>query len=331
MAWVRRTALIVMTVFFAMTVTFVVIRLMPGNPVETLAMDMMRNQGIDYQEAYARAKAMLNYDPDIPIAQQYGRYVSGLLRGNLGESMSYRQPVINVIAGALPWTLLVLSISLLCSFVIGIFVGMFIAWRRDTIIDPIVSIYASIFGSIPNYIVGLILIIIFAVNLRWFPSRGPYDSSVMPGFTWDYISSVLRHAVLPISAYIITGVGGWALAMKGNAVNVLGEDYITAARARGLPERRIITTYVGRNALLPLVTNLAISFGMMFGGSPLIENIFVYPGVGYFLNQAVGRRDFTLMQGMFLMITVAVVLANLVAEILYSVLDPRIRQEGYTT
>jgi len=175
--------------------------------------------------------------------------------------------------------------------------------------------------------VGLILIIIFAVNLKWLPNRGPYDSSVMPGFTWPYISSVLKHAILPISAYIITGLGGWALAMKGNAISVLGEDYITAAKARGLPQRRIITTYVGRNAILPLITNLAISFGMMFGGSPLIENIFVYPGVGYFLNQAVGRRDFTLMQGMFLMITVAVVLANLIAEILYSVLDPRIRQE----
>lgn len=331
MAWVRRLTLVVLTVFFAMTVTFVVIRLMPGNPVETLAMDMMRNQGIDYKEAYTRAKAMLNYDPDIPISQQYRMYISGLLRGNLGESMAYRQPVVSVIAGALPWTLLVLSISLFVSFLIGVLVGMFIAWKRTTILDPVVSVYASIFGSIPNYIIALILIIIFAVNLRWFPGRGPYDSAAIPGFNWRFISSVLRHAVLPVSAYVITDVGGWALAMKGNAVSVLGEDYITAARARGLSDRRIITTYVGRNALLPLVTNLAISFGMMFGGSPLIENIFVYPGVGYFLNQAVGRRDFTLMQGMFFMITLAVVLANLVAEMLYAVLDPRIRQEGSAT
>lgn len=327
MAWIKRLMLIILTIFFAMTVTFVVIRMMPGNPVETLAMDMVRNQGINYQEAYARAKSMLNYDPDIPIIQQYGKYISGLLRGNLGESMSFKKPVIQVIAGALPWTLLILSISLLVSFIVGILIGMYVAWKRNTIVDPIVSIYASIAGSIPDYIVGLILIIIFAVNLKWLPNRGPYDSSVMPGFNWPYISSVLKHAILPISAYIITGLGGWALAMKGNAISVLGEDYITAARARGLPQRRIITTYVGRNAILPLITNLAISFGMMFGGSPLIENIFVYPGVGYFLNQAVGRRDFTLMQGMFLMITVAVVLANLIAEILYSVLDPRIRQE----
>jgi len=327
-AWVRRILLVVLTIFFAMTVTFVVIRMMPGNPVETLAMDMVRNQGVNYDEAYARAKSMLNYDPDIPLTQQYVRYVSGLLKGNLGESMSFKRPVTEVIAGALPWTLLLLSVSLLISFVIGIFIGMYVAWKRNTIVDPIVSIYASIAGSIPDYIVGLLLILLFAVNLHWLPNRGPYDPSVTPGFNWPYISSVAEHAILPISAYIITGLGAWALAMKGNAISVLGEDYITAARARGLPQRRIITTYVGRNAILPLITNLAISFGMMFGGSPLIENIFVYPGVGYFLNQAVSRRDFTLMQGMFLMITVAVVLANLVAEILYSVLDPRIRQEG---
>ncbi|AEE97244.1 ABC transporter permease [Mahella australiensis] len=328
MAWIRRLMLIILTIFFAMTITFVVIRMMPGNPVETLAMDMVRNQGVNYEEAYARAKSMLNYDPDIPIIQQYSRYVSGLLKGNFGESMSFKKPVVQVIAGALPWTLLLLSISLFISFIIGIFIGMYVAWKRNTIVDPIVSIYASIAGSIPDYIVGLILIIIFAVNLKWLPNRGPYDSSVMPGFNWPYISSVLEHAILPISAYVITGLGGWALAMKGNAISVLGEDYVTAAKARGLSQRRIITTYVGRNALLPLITNLAISFGMMFGGSPLVENIFVYPGVGYFLNQAVGRRDFTLMQGMFLMITIAVVLANLIAEILYSILDPRIRQEG---
>lgn len=328
MAWLRRLFLIVLTIFFATTVTFVVIRSMPGNPVETLAMDMMRNQGLDYQEAYGKAKALLNYDPDIPLGQQYITYMKGMLSGNFGESMSYRKPVVFVIAGALPWTLFILSLSLFIAFLIGIFIGMYIAWKRKTILDPIVTFYAAVAGSIPDFIVGFLLIIIFGVLLNVLPTRGPYESSVTPGFNAQYIGSVLQHAILPISAYVITGLGGWALTMKGNAISVLGEDYITAAKARGLSERRIVTTYVGRNALLPLITNLAITFGMMFGGSPLIENIFVYPGVGYFLNQAVGRRDYPLMQGMFLMITVAVVLTNLAAEVLYSVMDPRIRQEG---
>lgn len=328
MNWIRRIVVLILTVFFAMTVTFAVIRLMPGDPAQTMAMDMVRNQGIPYQDALNQAKLILNYDPSVPLHIQYVKYVKGLLQGNMGESMAYRKPVISVIMGALPWTLFVLSFAILISFIIGILLGMYIAWKRKTLLDPVVSVYASIAGSIPDYIVALLLITVFSVSLGWLPSRGPYDSSVTPGFNIDYILSVIKHAILPISAYVITGLGGWALTMKGNAMSVLGEDYIMAAKARGLSDRRIITAYVGRNALLPLITSLAISFGMMFGGSPLVENIFVYPGVGYFLNQAIGRRDYLLMQGMFLMITVAVVIANLIAELLYTVLDPRVKEEG---
>ncbi len=328
MIWLKRLLLLAATVFFAMTLTFLIIRLMPGDPVETMALNMVRDQGVDYKDAYMRAKDMLNYDPQIPLYVQYGRYISSLMKGSLGLSMMYRKSVIQIITGALPWTLLILTISLFISFLLGILIGMYIAWKRKTILDPVLSMYASIMGSVPEYVIAFILVIIFTMNLRWFPSRGAYSSSVVPGMNLPYILSVLYHAVLPISAYIIAGLGGWALNMKGNAINVLGEDYITAARARGLGQKRIVTWYVGRNALLPLVTNLAISFGMVFGGSPLIEYLFVYPGVGYFLNQAIANRDYLLMQGMFLMITVTVVIANLIAEILYSVLDPRIRVEG---
>ena len=171
-------------------------------------------------------------------------------------------------------------------------------------------------------------IMIFSVNLKWFPSRGAYDSSIPPGLTPEFIKSVLYHAVLPITSYVFASLGIWALNMKANAVSVLGEDYITAARIRGLTDRRIISSYVGRNALLPLVTQLAISFALVFAGAPLIENLFLYPGVGYYLNQSISRRDYPLMQGMFLVITIAVVIANLVAEISNSMLDPRLRTES---
>jgi len=169
---------------------------------------------------------------------------------------------------------------------------------------------------------------IFSVRLGWLPGRGAYDSAIPPGFNMAYIGSVLLHAILPVSSNVVASVGMWGLSMKASAMSVLGEDYISAARVRGLPSRRIITSYVGKNAMLPLVTQLAISFAMIFGGSPLIENMFLYPGVGYFLNQAIARRDYLLMQGMFLIITVAVVLANLISEMLYTVLDPRLRTEG---
>jgi peptide/nickel transport system permease protein len=326
MHWARKILLLIVTVFFAMSVTFTAIHFMPGDPVQTMAMDMQRNLGITYEDAYDKSKAFLNYDPDIPLVKQYLKYVRGLVRGNFGDSMIFKKPVVTVIAGALPWTLFVLSVALFLSFTVGILVGTYIAWKRKTILDPVLSMYTSVLGSIPDFIVGFLLIILLAVKFKIFPSRGPYDSSVIPGFNVPFIISVLKHAALPILSFFLTTVGGWALMMKGNSTSVLGEDYITSARARGLSEGRIVTVYVARNAMLPLVTALAVTFGMLFGGSPLVENLFVYPGIGFFLGQSIARRDFTLMQGMFLMTTIAVVTANLLAEVLYSVLDPRVRR-----
>jgi peptide/nickel transport system permease protein len=327
MSWVKKIVLLILTVFFATTITFIVIRVMPGDPVQTMAMQFVREEGLDYANAYNRAKSELAFDPSISVPAQYLMYLQNLSQGKLGQSMVYRKPTSEIVAAALPWTLFVFSSALLASFLLGILIGMFIAWKRKTILDPILSVFTSITSSIPNYIVAFLFIIVFSVNLQWFPSRGAWDSGIQPGWTWEYISSVLFHAVLPITSYIFASVGMWAMNMKANAVGILGEDYITAARIRGLSNRRIITGYVGRNALLPLVTQLAISFAMVFGGSPLIENMFMYPGVGYYLNQALSRRDYTLMQGMFLTITVAVVLANLLAELLNDVLDPRLRSQ----
>lgn len=327
MSWVKKIILLLLTIFFATTTTFVVIRVMPGDPVETMAMQLVREEGLDFINAYARAKSELSYDPQLSIGAQYSVYLQNLAQGKLGQSMVYRKPTSELVAAALPWTLFVFSSALLVSFLIGILIGMYIAWRRKTILDPILSVFTSITSSIPAYIVAFLFIIIFSVNLQWFPSRGAWDSSIQPGWTMEYISSVLFHAVLPITSYIFASVGMWAMNMKANAVSILGEDYITAARIRGLTNRRIITGYVGRNALLPLITQLAISFAMVFGGSPLIENMFMYPGVGYFLNQALSRRDYPLMQGMFLTITIAVVFANLLAELLNDVLDPRLRSQ----
>jgi len=328
MEWVKKLSLLITTVFFALTVTFVVIRVMPGDPVETMAMSMVRDQGIDYESAYRQSQAMLNYDPDRPILDQYVDYLTDLLHGDLGISLVYKAPVASLVFSSLPWTLFIFSSALFISFALGVLVGMYIAWRRQTLLDPMLSIYASITGSIPSYILAFIFILLFSVRMGLLPSRGAYDSAISPGLNIAFIGSVAYHAILPISANVVASLGMWGLSMKASAMGVLGEDYITAARIRGLPGRRIITSYVGKNAMLPLVTQLAISFGMIFGGSPLIENMFLYPGVGYFLNQAIARRDYLLMQGMFLIITVAVVSANLLAELLYSVLDPRLRSEG---
>ena len=314
------------TIFFAIVAMFLVIQSMPGDPVQTLAAEISRTENLEMDLAYAKAKAQLNYDPDVPVLQRLGTYLGGILRGNLGNSLAYRQPVVNLVLGALPWTLLVLSISLTLSFTVGVIAGIFIAWQRKRWLNGLLNLWQSIFGSIPDYIIAYLLIFLFAVTLGWLPSRGPYSAQVTPGFNAAFIGNVLRHAVLPVMAYFLTTVANWTIGMRANALGVLGEDYVAYAAARGLSRRRILVHYVGRNSILPMITSLAISFGFMFGGSPLIENLFMYPGVGYYLNQAISRRDYPLMQGMYFIMIVVVVLSGLLAEWLYAVLNPRLRE-----
>lgn len=314
------------TILFAIIAMFVVIQAMPGNPVETLAAEISRTENLEMDLAYAKAKSILNYDPDVPTVQRLGNYLGGILRGNLGDSLAYRKPVIGLVLGALPWTLLVLTISLSLSFSVGVLIGIIIAWKRKRWLNALLNVWQSIFGSIPDYIVAYLLIFVIAVSLGWLPARGPYSSEVIPGFNMGFIGSVIQHAILPVLAYFLTTVANWTIGMRANAIQTLGEDYVTYARARGLSQRRILVHYVGRNSILPMVTSLAISFGFMFGGSPLIENLFLYPGVGYYLNQAIARRDYPLMQGMYFIMIVVVVLSGLLAEKLYTVLNPRLRE-----
>ncbi|MBM6837619.1 ABC transporter permease, partial [Clostridium saudiense] len=213
------------------------------------------------------------------------------------------------------------------SFTVGVILGIYVAWKRSKILDGVLTGYQAVLGSIPDYIVAYLLVLLFSLTLGLFPSKGAYNSAVTPGFNLEFILNVLSHAALPILAYFLTTLAGWIMGMKANCMSVLGEDYINYAKARGISNKRIIFSYLGRNAILPMVTSVAISFGMMFGGSPLIENLFVYPGVGYYLTTAISRRDYPLMQGMFLMIIVMVLLSGVFAEFLNTKLNPRLREK----
>lgn len=324
---VRRAGIALITLFIVMSLTFFLVRKVPGDPLYEWAVELSQTYGMRIEEAYEQVKVIYGYDPNEPMSQQYINYIKGLLRGNLGTSMIYKMSVNKILVTALPWTLFLLSISLLISFGLGMLMGMIIAWKRKTALDPIVTAYASFTGATPDYITALILLIVFAINLKLFPLHGAYDSALTSGFNWPFIKSVLYHAILPIFAYVFEGTAAWAMAMKGSAVSVLGEDYIMAARARGLRERRIMISYMGRNAILPLVTGLAIALGTMLGGATFIETIFGYPGIGWFFGQATAKRDFGLMQGLFLVTAAVTIFSNLVADILYSRLDPRIKLE----
>jgi peptide/nickel transport system permease protein len=322
----KKLLMSLVTVLFAMVVMFVVIQNMPGNPVETLAAEISRTENLDAALAYQKAVSILNYDPDVPVATRLARYAGGILRGNLGDSLVYRKPVLTLVLGALPWTLLVLTISLSLSFTVGVLLGIVIAWKQKRWLNSLLTLWQSIFGSIPDYIIAYLLVFLFAVTLGWLPSRGPYSASVTPGPNWAFVSNVIKHAILPVMAYFLTTVASWTIGMRANAIGVLGEDYVAYATARGLSRRRILTSYVGRNSILPMITSLAVSFGFMFGGSPLIENLFLYPGVGYYLSKALSSRDYPLMQGMYFIMIVVVVLSGWLAEKLYTVLNPRLRE-----
>ncbi len=323
----KKILISIFTILTAMVVMFIVIQNMPGNPVDIMATELARTENLTYDMAYERAKIQLNYDPDVPLAERFVSYLGGLARGNLGLSMSYKKDVGSIILSALPWTLLVVSISLALSFTFGIILGIILAWKRNKILDTILIGYQSIFGAIPNYVVAYLLVFLFSVTWGLLPARGAYSSTVQAGFNIGFISNVLRHATLPVLAYFLTTVATWIIGMKANSLSILGEDYVSYARVRGLSNKRILGSYLTKNAILPMVTSLAVTFGLMFGGSPLIENMFLYPGVGFYLNKAIANRDYPLMQGMFLVIIIMVVLSSLFAEFLYVMLNPRLREK----
>ncbi len=329
MRWiVKRTIKMVLTVYAVVTITFFLIRAMPVNPLQRALQEFIV-QGMEEWQAKQMVAALYSqFDISKPIGEQYVLYISGLLRGDLGRSIYYLNvPVIEIIAQAIVWTVFLLSTSLTLSFLIGIGLGILMAYKRGSKFDSIMCGICTFFNAMPNYILAFFLLFYLAYGAGLFPSYGAYDIKLEPGFNWPFISSVLEHAVLPIVSMVITSFGGWALSMRGNTISVLGEDYVVAAEARGLPKRRIMLSYVGRNAILPLFTSFAISLGFIFGGSTLIETYFSYPGTGWYLVLSINRRDYTLMQGFFLIITLAVVISNFLADILYSKLDPRIKME----
>jgi peptide/nickel transport system permease protein len=323
-----------LTIWVTTTVTFFLIRLMPGSPVELKIDELITasNGGLTYQDAAALASGLFAINLNAPMHEQYFSFIGNLLRLDLGTSfLSTGTSVTEIILAVLPWTLFSVGTGLLLSFVVGIGLGLLAAYRRNSLLDRVVSTSGSFVSSVPNYLIALLLIVFVGVQFQlvnFTAMRGAYTSGMQPGFTLDFIGDIFYHAALPISIYFLTQIGHWILSMRSATLSALEEDYVTAARARGLSDARIRTAYVGRNAVLPLVTQLAISVGFIVGGAAIIEQIFAYQGVGLRLLAAVTQRDYPVIQGIVLLTTVAVVLANLAADLVYSKLDPRIGRAG---
>lgn len=325
----RRFLRALFTVYLVITFIFFLVRLLPGDPVQVFINKQMTQYGYSYDDAANQARSLFAIDASRPVILQYFDYLRSLLRGDLGTSMVLPgTTVTSIIQSRIWWTIFSVGTALIIAFVLGSLIGMLMAYKRGSTFDGIASTLGSIMNSFPNYLFALMVIIIFGVQLGWIDytkMRGSLSSGQRVEFSWAFFSDALYHAILPISVYVVTSIGGWMLLMKSSTISTLEEDHVTAARARGVPEWRVLGFYVGRNAILPLFTQLTISIGFVVGGSLLVEPIFQYQGIGSRLLESINQRDYPVLQGIFLVITISVVAALFVADLLYSRLDPRIR------
>lgn len=318
----RRLGFFAVTLWACLTLNFVLPRLMPGSPI--LAM-MAKYHGKVSPKALQAIEVAFGVDTHSNLLTQYLHYLGNTSAGNFGISLTQSEPVSQVIAGAVWWTLGLIGITTILAFVAGTLIGIIGAWRRGGWLDGILPPVFVITSSIPFFWIGMLLILFVSKFFVTFPTSGAYSYGAIPGFNWTFITDVLQHSLLPGLAILITSIGGWILTMRNTMVAVLAEDYVRMARAKGLPSRRIMLDYAARNAILPNLTGFAMSLGFVVGGAILVEYVFNYPGVGYMLLQAVNNEDYPLMQALFLLITVAVLVAILLADIATALLDPRTR------
>ncbi len=319
----RRIGFYLVALWASITITFIIPRLSPINPAEAL---IARFQGKLRPEALHSLEIAFGVSHD-PLWVQYVQYLNQLMHGNLGVSITYSAtPVTTVIAQGLPWTLLLATISVVISFAVGTLLGVVVAWRRGSALDTTVPPLLTFFSAVPYFWLALILLYVLGFLLNWFPITGGYDIGVTVGLTPDFIVSAIYHSILPAITLIIGSVAGWVLGMRNAMITTLSEDYVLMAEAKGLPERQVMFGYAARNAILPNVTGFALALGFVVAGQLVTEIVFSYPGIGFRLLQAVANQDYALIQGIFLVIACAVLAANFLADLLYTALDPRVRQ-----
>ena len=319
----RRLGFYLAAFIAAATINFFLPRLMPGDPVQIMFAGAGSNLSMENLNALKLTFGFI----DAPIGEQYVAYMQSVFTGDLGRSVKYFPlPVTELLARALMWTVGLVGAATLVSFSLGTFLGVMAAWRRGTLFDTIVSLTAIFSSSVPAVVVSLITLFIFGYSLGWFPSGYAADPMLAPAWNWDYMSSVLYPGTLPMLTLVLVLTGGFAVTMRNNMINLLGEDYITMGRAKGLSDRGVMIWYAARNALLPTVSALAISLGAVLGGSLVTEVVFNYPGMGNTLYQAILARDYPVIQGELLIMTAAMLVANFLVDLSYVLLDPRLKR-----
>jgi peptide/nickel transport system permease protein len=321
----RRLAFYLATAVVAVSLDFLIPRIIPGNPVDAVLAKM---QGVTITKATINAlELQFGVNTKASLWAQYTHYWGDLLRGNLGISTSNGfEPVTSVIRTALPWTLGLVGVATVISFVLGTLIGVVVAWRRGSWLDNLLPV-ATFFQAAPYFFLAFLAIDLFSTKLGWFPASGGHQDLDFPAMNWSYASDVIDHAVLPALTIVVASAAGWIVGMRNVMLTTMDEDYVLIAAAKGLSRRRVVW-YAARNAILPSVSGFSLAIGFIVSGALLTEIVFSYPGLGLLLVNGVSDNDYALLQGIFLIITLAVLAANLIADFVYVFLDPRTRQEA---
>jgi peptide/nickel transport system permease protein len=326
MRWfARRLAFYVFAIWVALTINFLLPRLMPGSPIAGLLAHLTPAQ-LQANPGLIQTYEALLGGGHHSIWQDYVTYLGRIAHFDFGISTSnYPTKVSEVVGRTLPYSIFLVGVAFLLAFVIGTAIGALAAWRRGGFVDTVLVPGFMVLGAFPAFFTALIALYFFGLRLHWFPIQHGYDSQLTPGLNWPFLSSALRHAQLPILVVVAAYAGGWVLNMRTVMINTIREDYVTMAHAKGLRDRRVMTRYAARNAILPPLNGFAAQFASAVGGLVFIEFIFSYPGVGYTLQNAVLGNDYPLAQAILVVLCLCVIVANLIMDVLNLVLDPRLR------
>lgn len=311
----KRGAFAVITIFVAITINFFLFRVLPGNAVSNLAK-------VPHASPQLRHALLVEFGLNKPKWVQYFIYLKELFRGNMGISFATQQPVSHLLLGDLKNTVPMVTVGTVAAIIVGVASGVLSAWRRGSAPDHVSTNLAIFAYAFPTQWLGLMLLILFAGIL---PAGGMTNAFLFtPEPFWQHLGDIATHMILPAGTLMLTAYGSYTLVLRSSMLETLGEDYVLTARAKGLPVRRIVWRHVVRNAMLPMVTLIALNFGFIVGGALLVEVIFSWPGIGEAMYTAVTQRDYPMLQGGFLILTVSVILLNFVADMIYFRLDPRI-------
>ncbi|HEY2266686.1 MAG TPA: ABC transporter permease [Streptosporangiaceae bacterium] len=322
----RRLLFYVVAAWVALTVNFFIPRAMPGNAVQSVMAKFPNLQ----PSAYKALQALLGVGHPGSIWSQYVSYLNDIFHFNFGTDVSqYPASVSSLLVQTLPWTIILVGTATVIAFIVGTALGIVAGWRHGGALDRVLP-GLMFLQAIPYFFFALILVELLAIKTHVFPTGQGYENGLIPGWHGDFISSAIYHSLLPALTIVLTSIAGWMLQMRNVMITTIGEDYVIAAQAKGLPNRRVVFTYAARNALLPQLQGFGLAVGFVISGALVMEIVFSYPGIGLLLLNAVTSNDYPLMQGIFLVITFAVLIANLVVDMIIAFADPRARTREAT-